>query len=125
MVLERGGKDLATILKNFSLKSTHTPMHTILFYWMEMLYCVQQIHLNGIIHSDLKPANFLKSDDGGLKLIDFGIASCVDSDHTSVFKTNQEGSCNYISPEALNQETSTNCDSPSYGISKFKVIIRT
>lgn len=72
--------------KNFSLKSTHTPMHTILFYWMEMLYCVQQIHLNGIIHSDLKPANFLKSDDGGLKLIDFGIASCVDSDHTSVLK---------------------------------------
>lgn len=118
MVLEKGGKDLATILKNYSLKSAHIPLSTIFYYWMEMIYAVQQIHSHGIIHSDLKPANFLQSDNGGLKLIDFGIASCVDNEHTSVLKTCQEGSCNYISPEALNQEGNSNSTSST---NTFKV----
>lgn len=54
---------------------------------------------------------------GQLKLIDFGIASNVQSDCTSIIKNNQAGTINYISPEALtdirdystgNSPTSTN-----------------
>lgn len=104
VVLENGGKDLSAILKQLACQKSHIPMYMLLFYWMEMLYAVKQIHSNGIIHSDLKPANFLKVDEG-LKLIDFGIASTVQTDMTSVIKTKQEGSCNYISPEALNSDS--------------------
>ncbi len=43
-------------------------------YWQQMLEAVQTIHDARVIHSDLKPANFL-SVEGVLKLIDFGIAS--------------------------------------------------
>lgn len=74
----------------------------------------------GVIHSDLKPANFLRAE-GGLKLIDFGIASKVQEDMTCVFKSTQEGSCNYISPEALSLQTTGNVDSPNYGKPKYKV----
>lgn len=117
VVLENGGKDLSAILKQFACQKSHIPMYMLLFYWMEMLYAVKQIHLNGIIHSDLKPANFLKVDEG-LKLIDFGIASTVQTDMTSVIKTKQEGSCNYISPEALNSDSSNfgNMNSDKYKI---------
>lgn len=73
-----------------------------------------------MIHSDLKPANFLRAE-GGLKLIDFGIASKVQEDMTCVFKSTQEGSCNYISPEALSLQTTGNVDSPNYGKPKYKV----
>lgn len=68
----------------------------------------------------MKPANFIQAE-GGLKLIDFGISRCMQMDMTSVIKTNPEGSCNYMSPEALKNETSTNLDSPNYGKNKFKV----
>lgn len=120
VVLERGGEDLSTILKNIAVQKTHIPFYMLFFYWMEMLYAVKQIHDHGVIHSDLKPANFLRAE-SGLKLIDFGIASSVQMDMTSVFKTTPEGSCNYISPEALNQETSANPSSPSNNSAKYKI----
>ena len=49
---------------------------------------------------DLKPANFLLVA-GRLKLIDFGIASAVMSDKTSVMIDNQMGTFNFMSPESI------------------------
>ncbi|RZC36151.1 dual specificity protein kinase TTK [Asbolus verrucosus] len=120
VVLEVGGADLSKILKESALNTTHMPVYMLVYYWMEMLYAVKQIHSHGIIHSDLKPANFLKVE-GYLKLIDFGIASCIQSDMTSVIKVVPEGSFNYISPEALHNESSSNKNSPSAGIPKYKI----
>ena len=53
--------------KRFGLTDAKTK-----FYWEEMLEAVQVIHGEGVVHSDLKPANFLIVG-GTLKLIDFGI----------------------------------------------------
>lgn len=56
--------------------------------------------LSGVIHADLKPANFLLVC-GRLKLIDFGIASAISGDATSVVRSQAAGTYSYISPEAL------------------------
>ncbi|KAK9881774.1 hypothetical protein WA026_017292 [Henosepilachna vigintioctopunctata] len=120
VVLEMGSADLAEILKDLSVSDGVVPFYLVLFYWMEMLYAVQQIHHHGIIHSDLKPANFLQIS-GRLKLIDFGISSCLYNDSTSVIKTVSEGSSSYISPEALNCEYSNNKYSPNYGKPKYRI----
>lgn len=47
VVLEKGGEDLSTILKQLAKKQTRLPNYMLLFYWMEMLYAVKQIHMNG------------------------------------------------------------------------------
>lgn len=60
-----------------------------------LLQAVQTIHEARIVHSDLKPANFLMVE-GQLKLIDFGIAKAISSDTTSIARESQVGSMKCI-----------------------------
>jgi serine/threonine-protein kinase TTK/MPS1 len=48
-----------------------------------MLDAVNVIHEERIVHSDLKPANFVLIR-GTLKLIDFGIAKAIANDTTNI-----------------------------------------
>ncbi|XP_032681624.1 uncharacterized protein LOC116849020 [Odontomachus brunneus] len=117
VVMEMGDTDLSRLLKSMS-QEKQIPLTMILYYWTEMLTAVKHIHDNGVIHSDLKPANFLLVR-GRLKLIDFGIASNINSDMTSVLKNNPIGTLNYISPEAL-MDIGGNADSPTHNV-KYKI----
>lgn len=115
--MEKGDSDLHKILQSYK---TSIPLYNLINYWYQILQSVDYIHKNGIIHSDLKPANFLMIN-GRLKLIDFGIASNISLDSTSIIKTSQAGTFNYISPEALTDisidNTVTGSDQPSIKIS--------
>ncbi|KAH8236570.1 hypothetical protein KR026_005625, partial [Drosophila bipectinata] len=102
MVMEKGDCDLNKILQKYT---TNLPLYSLVNILYQMLQAVNYIHQNGVIHSDLKPANFLMVN-GRLKLIDFGIASNIAVDSTSIIKFSQAGTFNYISPEALT-DTST------------------
>lgn len=71
------------------------------YYWREMLVCIAAVHSHDIVHSDLKPANFVLAK-GLLKLIDFGIANAIQTDETvNVHRDTQVGTTNYMSPESL------------------------
>jgi serine/threonine-protein kinase TTK/MPS1 len=55
-----------------------------------MLDAVNVIHEERIVHSDLKPANFVLIK-GTLKLIDFGIAKAIANDTTNIQRDAQVG----------------------------------
>lgn len=101
MVMECGNIDLNSWLKK---KKKMDPLERK-SYWKNMLEAVHTIHEYGIIHSDLKPANFLIVD-GMLKLIDFGIANQMQPDVTSIIKDSQAGTMNYMPPEAIEDRSS-------------------
>ncbi|KAG8582084.1 hypothetical protein GDO81_007912 [Engystomops pustulosus] len=101
MVMECGNIDLNSWLRK---KKTINPWERK-SYWKNMLEAVHTIHQHGIVHSDLKPANFLIVD-GMLKLIDFGIANQIQPDVTSIVKDSQVGTINYMPPEAIKDTTS-------------------
>ncbi|XP_066558323.1 dual specificity protein kinase Ttk [Amia ocellicauda] len=101
MLMECGNLDLNTWLR--SRKSVN-PLERK-FYWRNMLEAVQTIHQHGIIHSDLKPANFVIVN-ASLKLIDFGIANHIQPDVTSIVKDSQVGTLNYMPPEAIKDPSS-------------------
>ncbi|KAL5328818.1 hypothetical protein ACEPPN_002326 [Leptodophora sp. 'Broadleaf-Isolate-01'] len=101
VLMEFGEVDLDTILK----RRIHTEHPTFdagftLFHWKEMLECVAAVHQHDVVHSDLKPANFLLVK-GSLKLIDFGIANVIQDDTINVHREHQVGTPNFMAPEAL------------------------
>ncbi|XP_039868574.1 dual specificity protein kinase Ttk isoform X4 [Simochromis diagramma] len=101
MLMECGNLDLNTWLRN---RKTVNPLERK-FYWKNMLEAVHTIHKHGIIHSDLKPANFVIVN-ASLKLIDFGIANRIQPDVTSIMKDSQVGTLNYMPPEAIKDTSS-------------------
>lgn len=100
--MEMGERDLNALLasRQNPEASKFDPVF-VRFYWKEMLECLHAVHQHDIVHSDLKPANFVLVK-GRLKLIDFGIANAIQTDETvNVHRETQVGTPNYMSPESL------------------------
>jgi eukaryotic-like serine/threonine-protein kinase len=56
-------------------------------------------HKAGLVHRDIKPANVMLSDDGTVKILDFGVARAAESDLTADGMV--IGALNYMSPEQM------------------------
>ncbi|KAF2739253.1 kinase-like protein [Polyplosphaeria fusca] len=108
VLMELGESDLARIIRlKLDPSDARLDLSFTRYYWKEMLECVQSVHDYDIVHSDLKPANFLLVQ-GRLKLIDFGIANAIDIDNTvNVHRDSHVGTPNYMSPESLEDTNST------------------
>uniref|UniRef100_A0AC34R211 Protein kinase domain-containing protein n=1 Tax=Panagrolaimus sp. JU765 TaxID=591449 RepID=A0AC34R211_9BILA len=96
VVMELGEVDFLTYLNS---SDTLEPLFIKVFF-LQMLRCVKAIHDEDIVHSDLKPANFLLVK-GHVKLIDFGISSQIPLNMSYIIKDHQAGTINYMSPESF------------------------
>jgi len=59
---------------------------------------LEHSHAQGIIHRDVKPANIMLAEDGGVKLTDFGIAKLLDATRMTATQ-GVLGTVEYMSPE--------------------------
>jgi len=80
------------------------PIHFVLHLGCEILEGLQFAHEHGILHRDLKPANILLTEDGSIKLSDFGMASLITPHSAPVVL---EGTFPYMAPEVLEGESPT------------------
>ncbi|KAG5975169.1 hypothetical protein E4U58_001797 [Claviceps cyperi] len=102
LLMEMGELDLNKLLTSRqNPESAKFDPAFVRFYWKEMLECLHSVHQYDVVHSDLKPANFVLVQ-GRLKLIDFGIANAIQTDETvNVHRETQVGTPSYMSPESL------------------------
>lgn len=100
--MEMGEMDFNTLLRlRLSPEEAKFDPVFVRYYWQEMLECLSSVHTHNIVHSDLKPANFVLVQ-GRLKLIDFGIANAIQTEETvNVHRETQVGTPSYMSPESL------------------------
>ncbi|CAM9016918.1 unnamed protein product [Wickerhamomyces anomalus] len=118
LIMECGDIDLSHVLA----KRLDVPLDVefVRFHANEILKCVKAVHDAGIVHSDLKPANFLFVK-GMLKIIDFGIANAVPEHTMNIYRENQIGTPNYMAPEALIDNNQHLADSTQHHKSTWKV----
>lgn len=85
-----------------------------------ILSALSQAHSNGIVHRDLKPENILLSDDGRIKVTDFGLARELSSDTDT---GSLVGTVAYLAPEVIKRgNTQTQSDIYSFGIMLYEML---
>jgi serine/threonine protein kinase len=72
-----------------------------------LLLALSYAHRRGIIHRDIKPSNILLTQEGTVKVADFGIARILEEDDAAGAPGEIVGSARYMSPEQLRGEDAT------------------
>lgn len=67
---------------------------------LQVAYALLHLHTHGVVHRDLKPENILITEDGKVKVIDFGIAQLtMDRQQMTTGRGGIIGTPSYMSPE--------------------------
>ncbi|MCB2358389.1 Stk1 family PASTA domain-containing Ser/Thr kinase [Clostridium estertheticum] len=109
-------------LKEIIVENGSMNTELVLDYGMQIAKALECAHKNNIIHRDIKPHNILVTEDGTVKVTDFGIAKAA----SSVTITNTStvmGSAHYFSPEQA-KASFVDCrtDIYSFGIVLYEMV---
>ena len=113
-----GGKNL----KKFIEARGTLSYQEAIFIMKQIINAIKETHKFKIIHRDLKPQNILITQDGIVKIIDFGIAINPNS-HYLTATNNIIGSIQYLAPEIINGEKANErSDIYALGIIFFEMV---
>jgi hypothetical protein len=112
------GENLATLLRERSNLETDDAVRIAL----GVASALEAAHRRGLVHRDVKPGNILITDDGDVKVTDFGIARAVAEASMTVTGTTL-GSVHYFSPEqARGDEVTGASDVYALGIVLYEML---
>jgi len=91
-------------------------------YARQTLLALEYAHSRNVIHRDIKPSNIMVTPDGGVKLLDFGLALAM-PDPRLTMTGSLLGSIHYISPEQISgEESDARSDLYGVGVTLYEMI---
>lgn len=111
-------------LRELIHKGERIPLKRALEIGEGILAALEYSHERGIVHRDIKPANIMITDQGDVKVMDFGIARALaDFGATLTSTWNVVGTAQYLSPEqALGEVADLRSDIYSTGCLLYEVL---
>ena len=93
-------------------------------FMRQILSAFSHAHNKGIVHRDIKPSNIIISNNGEIKILDFGIAKLLDESGHNLTKTGtQIGTVYYMSPEQVEgKKVSHLSDIYSIGVTMYQML---
>ena len=111
------GKTLKDIISDGQLSTKKA-----LDYALQIAAGIEHAHRKDIIHRDIKPQNVIVSNDGTVKIVDFGIARMTSQTTRTMAGKDVVGSVHYLSPEqAKGADTDNRSDIYSFGILLYEM----
>ena len=102
-------------------RGTFTPLEACDIVY-QLADALMHAHEHGVVHRDIKPQNVMMQYDGGIKLLDFGIATINDAPNITQ-KDMVVGSVHYMAPEVLKGKGATpRSDIYALGITFFELL---
>ena len=86
----------------------HIPLHELLDLLRQTCEAVAELHAADVVHGDLKATNLMVEPDGRLRVLDFGMARCIDPDRTLYnLDLPSGGTLRFMAPELLRGDPPT------------------
>ncbi len=113
------GTDLRRLMKKQELDSGQA-----LAVVSQVCEALRAAHEQGVIHRDIKPENVLVTEQGQIKLADFGLSRPVDEDHSRRFTmTNMVmGTADYMAPEQRSGQADHRADIFALGVMLYEML---
>jgi serine/threonine protein kinase len=90
----------------------------------QVLEAFKCIHGMGIVHRDIKPANIMISNNGVVKITDFGISGIMNEGELEKTKMGSAGTIPYMSPEQITSEAiGPSSDIYSIGVTFYELLV--
>ncbi len=114
-----------TTLRQYMLRQMISLKHALEIV-MEISMALCHLHSHGVIHRDLKPENILITENGGIKVIDFGIAQLLEEGSADANAERRLiGTPIYMSPEQKDNPSKASYPSDIYslGIITYELVL--
>ncbi|MEU0392240.1 protein kinase [Streptomyces sp. NPDC006208] len=121
------GRPLSRLIQEAAQAGETIPLDRTLGLTAAVLDALECSHRQGLVHRDIKPANVMVTDDGTVKVMDFGIARALESDATAMTRTGAViGTPQYLSPEqVLGSSADVRSDLYAVGCMLFQMLTGT
>ncbi len=119
------GKELKDIIRHGHAETENIQslrMNDIINYAIQIAKGLETAHKKGIIHRDIKSSNIMITNDGIVKIMDFGLAKVGKGVHLTKIGTTI-GTAAYMSPEqARGEEVDSRTDIWSFGVVLYEML---
>ena len=108
-----------------TLRRGPVPIDEVLVMARNVARALAAAHAHGIIHRDLKPENVMHGADGGIKVVDFGLARFEHGDGLTALTRlgGGGGTPGYMAPEVLRGDpVDTRADQFSFGVLLYELV---